>query len=90
MSTPKGRRRRRDPRKGKLEQRLDFAKECLVEEMLHVLSGSAPRAAVDANSVANFFLAGQLIREEFKNLFSNLKNISFEKGKLLRVLICSN
>ena len=75
MSTPKGRRRRRDPRKGKLEQRLDFAKECLVE-MLHVLSGSAPRAAVDANSVANFFLAGQLIREEFKNLFSNLKNIS--------------
>ena len=58
LYTPRGRRRRRNPRKGKLEQRLDYAKECLVEEMLVVLSGS-----VEANSVVNYFLAEHLIRE---------------------------
>ena len=58
LNTPRGRRRRRNPRKGKLEQRLDYAKECLVEEMLAVLSGS-----VESNSVVNYFLAEHLIRE---------------------------
>ena len=31
--------------------------------MLHLLSGLAPRAAVETNSVANYFLADQLIKE---------------------------
>ena len=31
--------------------------------MLHLLAGLAPRAAVETNSVANYFLADQLIKE---------------------------
>ena len=58
LSTRTGRRRRRDKSKGKLGQRLDYAKECLVEEMLVNLSGS-----VESNSVVNYFLAEHLTRE---------------------------
>ena len=42
---------------------MDYARESLVEEMLHLLAGLAPRAAVETNSVANYFLADQLIKE---------------------------
>ena len=34
-----------------------------MEEMLQLLAGLSPRAAVETNSVANYFLADQLIKD---------------------------
>ena len=56
--------------------------------MIHLLTGAAPRAAVETNSVANYFLADQLIKD-LGDIRRGISQKMLEKVRIKPVLVVS-